>query len=329
MKYIDHTSQLARQTGAALITSLVFMAILTMLGISAMRSNTADVKIHNAMRDRANAFQCAEAALRQGERFIEDVRAKPTEQTLVVPDRALNEVWGIDTRDMNDLVKNTRTWWQANGWGDFVLNNPDSQIGCAETAEFIVQSMGGSGDDGSADLSFKKQAESQIDAYRISSRSEGVSDNSVVIVQSVFTRQFHQGMLEVLDEDVTENLKNLRSRSMKSTVLRILKLSLPGFFICVSVTAHAGKFPADKPPLPAPYNYEMVAGQSMEIESVSKRIIKVMGKEYGVGAVTKIVSKNGSSMSVKDLKKGMAVKIQYNDKQRYLNRPTLSRVEVQ
>jgi len=133
----------------------------------------------------------------------------------------------------------------------------------------------------------------------------------------------------VLDEDVTENLKNLRSRSMKSTVLRILKLSLPGFFICVSVTAHAGKFPADKPPLPAPYNYEMVAGQSMEIESVSKRIIKVMGKEYGVGAVTKIVSKNGSSMSVKDLKKGMAVKIQYNDKQRYLNRPTLSRVEVQ
>ena len=191
MKLKFHYPQKTNQQGAALITALVFMGILTMLGISAMRSNTLDVKIHNAMKDRLNAFQCAEAALRQGELFISTANSKPDDYIAGVPDQAAGEVWQIDTNTLNNYVDQAATWWVTNGWSDDSLKDTtDVKVGCAVDAQYIVQSLGGIGDNGSGDLSFKAQATSQIDGYRITSRSEGVSANAAVILQSTFTRQF-------------------------------------------------------------------------------------------------------------------------------------------
>ena len=191
MKLKFHYSQKNKQQGAALITALVFMSILTMLGISAMRSNALDVKIHNAMKDRLNAFQCAEAALRQGELFISTANDKPADTTVGVPNKTAKEVWRIDTQALNNFVDQAASWWVTNGWSDNALRDTsDVTVGCADDAQYIVQSLGGIGDNGSGDLSFKSQATSQIDGYRITSRSEGVSENAAVILQSTFTRQF-------------------------------------------------------------------------------------------------------------------------------------------
>jgi len=190
MKFNKKSFVLKKQLGAALITSLVFMSILTLLGISAMRSNTLDVKIHNAMLDRLNAFQCAEAALRQGERFIKGAAEQPDASAADIPVQGSTQVWSENNGILNNMVNEDGDWWTLNGWGDFVLSNPDANIGCATASEYIVQSLGGAGDNGSGDLSFKAEAESQMNVYRISSRSEGVSANSAVILQSTFTRQF-------------------------------------------------------------------------------------------------------------------------------------------
>jgi len=191
MKPDFHYSLKSKQQGAALITALVFMGILTMLGISAMRSNTLDVKIHNAMKDRLNAFQCAEAGLRQGELYISTANAKPDDFITGVPDKTAGEVWQIDTIILNSFVDHDAAWWVTNGWSDDSLrDDTDVTVGCADDAQYIVQSLGGIGDNGSGDLSFKAQATSQIDGYRITSRSEGVSANAAVILQTTFTRQF-------------------------------------------------------------------------------------------------------------------------------------------
>lgn len=185
-----HYSLQGKQQGAALITALVFMGILTMLGISAMRSNTLDVKIHNAMKDRANAFQCAEAALRQGELFISTANNKPDE-TSSVPSQAADEVWQINVLALNNFVDQASSWWVTNGWGDSALKDTtDVTVGCAADAYYIVQSFGGMGGNGSDDLSFQSRAKAQMDGYRITSRSEGVSANAAVILQSTFIRQF-------------------------------------------------------------------------------------------------------------------------------------------
>jgi len=190
MTFKNSTPSCNKQSGAALVIALVLMTVLTMMGVTAMRSNTMDVRVHNAMKDRGNAFQCAEAALRQGELFIENVSVRPDDTTPGIPSKANLQVWKIDTSTLNNLVNEDYTWWQTNGWSDLALSDADVEVGCAAQADYIVQSLGGIGDNGSGDLSFKAQAESQIDGYRITSRSEGVSDNAVVILQSTFTRQF-------------------------------------------------------------------------------------------------------------------------------------------
>ena len=186
----NRNSSVKKQQGAALITALVFMGILTMLGISSMRDSTVDLKIHNAMNDRINAFQCAEAALRQGEIYIKRSPVQLDDTQAGVPDQASFGVWVNDTDALDNLVNQPDSWWVTNGVADAPLTNANVLIGCATPARYLVQSLGGAGNN-SGDLSFKAEAKSQINGYRISSRSEGISSNAVVILQSTFTRQFN------------------------------------------------------------------------------------------------------------------------------------------
>lgn len=56
-----------RQTGAALITALVFLIVLTIIGISAMQTTTMQQRMAGTANDRALAFQAAEIMLREAE----------------------------------------------------------------------------------------------------------------------------------------------------------------------------------------------------------------------------------------------------------------------
>ncbi len=64
MTFIRRPSQ---QTGSALIISLVFLLLLTVLGLSAMQSSTLQEKMAGNAAEKNRAFQLAEAALRAGE----------------------------------------------------------------------------------------------------------------------------------------------------------------------------------------------------------------------------------------------------------------------
>lgn len=59
-----------RQQGMALIITLVFMLILTIIGISALQSGMTESRMASNQQDYDMAFQAAEAALREGESFI-------------------------------------------------------------------------------------------------------------------------------------------------------------------------------------------------------------------------------------------------------------------
>ncbi|MBU1395693.1 MAG: pilus assembly protein [Gammaproteobacteria bacterium] len=59
-----------RQRGAALLTGLIFMVILTLLGITAARMAGLEERMSGNMRDRSLAMQAAEMALRDAERDI-------------------------------------------------------------------------------------------------------------------------------------------------------------------------------------------------------------------------------------------------------------------
>jgi len=63
-----------KQQGAALITSLMFLVVMTLLVISAMSGNIMEERMAGNSRDRNVAFQAAEAALRDAMRDIQSAR---------------------------------------------------------------------------------------------------------------------------------------------------------------------------------------------------------------------------------------------------------------
>lgn len=61
-----------RQRGAVLIVALIFLVILTMLGVTAMTGTTMETRMAGNARDLGVALQAAEAALRDGHMDIEN-----------------------------------------------------------------------------------------------------------------------------------------------------------------------------------------------------------------------------------------------------------------
>jgi type IV pilus assembly protein PilX len=61
---MTHFHSQRRQNGAVLIVSMLFLVILTMLGVTAMTGTTFEERMSGNARDNAVAFQAAEAALR-------------------------------------------------------------------------------------------------------------------------------------------------------------------------------------------------------------------------------------------------------------------------
>lgn len=61
-----------KQSGTALIVSLIILAIVTLLGITGMQSSNTELKLAASQRDRGVAFEAAEAALAIVEKNLAD-----------------------------------------------------------------------------------------------------------------------------------------------------------------------------------------------------------------------------------------------------------------
>ncbi|WP_024678098.1 MULTISPECIES: pilus assembly PilX family protein [Pseudomonas syringae group] len=84
---LQHTLP-ARQRGMVLLVSLVFLLLLTLLGISSMQNATLQEKMAGSVQIRNLSFQAAEAVLRRGESSIKVVGytlAKCTNSTTCAP----------------------------------------------------------------------------------------------------------------------------------------------------------------------------------------------------------------------------------------------------
>jgi type IV pilus assembly protein PilX len=65
-------SSAARQSGTALIVSLIILAVVTILGVTSMQSSNTELKLAASQRDRGVAFEAAEAALAIVEKNLAD-----------------------------------------------------------------------------------------------------------------------------------------------------------------------------------------------------------------------------------------------------------------
>ncbi len=156
------------QRGAILVISLIILLVMTVLGISSLRSATMQERMSGNNLDRQLAFQAAEAALRAGERVVE---TNPT------PTLDQNCLGGICT---NPRAQNFANWqedpthaiWATAQNVDVVLD------GVQTTARFMIEDM--------CEFTPATGATDSQRMFRITAFATGGTDTSQVMLQSSY-----------------------------------------------------------------------------------------------------------------------------------------------
>jgi len=175
-------SRPSAQRGSALITGLVFLVVLTLLGLSASSGSIQRELIARNIRDQNIAMQAAEAALQGAENWI---RLNTT--TSLVPlsvDPGGSAAILDDGACVSACEAGTASWWSTNG---IVLGSgvnqtkyfPGVSAAPAYFIEYLVPPR--------SSLTFNSQQARPL-YYRITARGTGLSTNTVRMVRSIYRR---------------------------------------------------------------------------------------------------------------------------------------------
>lgn len=164
-----------RQRGAALLTGLIFMVILTLLGITAARMAGLEERMSGNMRDRSLAMQAAEMALRDAE---EDI----------LTSGRITGITNFVAACTNGLCYNgtagyaTPVWTTVNmtggpsvAYGDNTPAAPGDIGGVSAAPRYVIEGIRKTPPGGEESF-----------FYRITVRAQGANPNTVVWLQEVF-----------------------------------------------------------------------------------------------------------------------------------------------
>lgn len=168
-----------RQDGVALFIALVVLLIITVLGISGLQTTTLEERMAASARDRDVAFQTAEAALAQGETFV---------QGLTVVDLAQFDA------NTNGLYRpqsgTTADWWDTVDWeNDVALPTIVTDFGnVAAQPKYIVEYKARvlAGDDSLNISNVGASVGAPTDIFRITAYGTGGSARANVMLQATY-----------------------------------------------------------------------------------------------------------------------------------------------
>jgi type IV pilus assembly protein PilX len=172
------------QRGAALVTSLVLLLVLTIIGVSAMQMTRMQERMAGNTRDINLALQGAEAALRDGENQIGALTSSPITCTASTEEAPC----GIFERNFLPSLHDTdAAWWELNAqeYGtDGKAELTRSANGeLAEDPHFVIEEVGFIRD------SLIAEPDKGREFYQITARSTGGSGDANVVVQTTFARR--------------------------------------------------------------------------------------------------------------------------------------------
>ncbi len=174
-----------KQRGAVLIVALIFLLVMTILIMASVRGTVLQERMAGNLYDRSLAFQAAEAALREGERYALETAPKPTATACDTngncgkPDPAAQPVWLVATN-----------WDKAHNVNDghgHVIQIGDLPV----PPQFLIELLA----DNMPEVNLCESTAVNPDApcyagpeglrYRITARS-GEAGRAVVVLQSVY-----------------------------------------------------------------------------------------------------------------------------------------------
>lgn len=162
-----------RQHGATLIVSIIFLLILTVIGLAGIEVTGLEEKMAGNMRDRNLAFQSAESALVDGESFLEGFVVLPA----------------FDGTDgLYDLPGDGSRLWDTVDWTSSSAVKSYSGSGFDELSSpsaYIIENLAAAAQNDSLEVG---AAADTRRFYRVTSRATGQSTTAVVMLQSVYKR---------------------------------------------------------------------------------------------------------------------------------------------
>ncbi|MEM7401623.1 MAG: PilX N-terminal domain-containing pilus assembly protein [Pseudomonadota bacterium] len=172
-----NTKIIYKQSGAVLFVGLMMLLVMSLIAITSMQGSTLEVRMAGNTRDSLVALQTAEAALKAGEELLDSgtlsLASFDSNGTDGLYDNADQELWkNIDWQDSN-----------SRKYMAFVPDNVNSE------PRFVIQYISETQNNlGSRDVrGYNQQQNSQtVQLFRVTARGTGGSDNTEVILQSVY-----------------------------------------------------------------------------------------------------------------------------------------------
>lgn len=170
----------ARQRGAVLVVGLIFLALMTLIGVTAYSVATQEERMAANARDRMRAFEAAEAALRHCEGLLSGPVPPPLAAATT------NSPTGMyDAPNWDEQEK-----WQAASWTSAdSLQVPGGSARWGEVFEpprCIVQRLARTR---TANPSVRAELPWGLAyAYQVTARGVGANRNTVVVLQTMFIR---------------------------------------------------------------------------------------------------------------------------------------------
>lgn len=178
-----------RQTGFVLVMSLVFLLLLTILGVTAMSTTSLEEKMAHNIKDKNLSFHAAESAVRHAEVWLDDFNVKPDPQ-----------VQNSSTDGLYDALTNlpAKPFWQSIDWAsssDIVVypKRPDNTtsgtalFGLADQPRYILELIHG-GDCPLETMNTPQYGLKQCQVYRITGHGVGGTNAAVSRVQITYKK---------------------------------------------------------------------------------------------------------------------------------------------
>ncbi|MDT8385073.1 MAG: PilX N-terminal domain-containing pilus assembly protein [Gammaproteobacteria bacterium] len=170
------------QQGSALLVSLIILVVMTLLGLSGMRTSVMEEKMAGNMRDSELAFQAAEAALRAAESLI---------QTNVISTAA------FDANGADGFYNNADSRiWESIDWTDSSSLEYSAfdtgAAGITTPPRYVIQhlaSVGSAADKLNLGNAGQGTGAGTVETFTITARGTGGSDSAVVYLQSTFGKR--------------------------------------------------------------------------------------------------------------------------------------------
>ncbi len=176
--------QLAQQRGATLFTALIFLIMLSLLGLNVAQMSTLEERMSGNARNRELAFQAGESAI---EHVAQNLAAGETIRALIPApaDTTSGTVTAAGLRAINVCLPNNVNYWNGNGapdcngttqtfaWSNTTARTPSHTLNqVASQPMYIVERLPNDG---------------TTEKYRVTARGVGGDSAAIVILQAMFS----------------------------------------------------------------------------------------------------------------------------------------------